>query len=128
MSRFSGHYGLEWKAPGLYRYRPYPAEPFAYRTDVVPGLVVVPEEMDTDGASTPRVLWTVPGYSPWDWLPAALVHDWAYEAKALGRPYCSRLEADLMLREGVLDLGFSKVVAETVYRAVRVAGGPWWRT
>lgn len=60
MTRFSGHYGLEWKAQGLYRYRPYPQDPFRYSTSVISNLVIVPEEMDTDGASTPRALWSIP--------------------------------------------------------------------
>jgi Protein of unknown function (DUF1353) len=39
-----------------------------------------PEEMITNGASVPRNLWYVPGFSAFDYTRAALIHDWLYEA------------------------------------------------
>jgi hypothetical protein len=39
-----------------------------------------PEEMITNGASVPRSVWYVPGFSAFDYTPAALIHDWLFEA------------------------------------------------
>lgn len=34
--------------------------------------------MRTDGGSVPRVCWSIPGFNPWAFLPAFLVHDWHF--------------------------------------------------
>ncbi len=39
---------------------------------------IVPQTMFTDGGSVPRVLWSVPGLSPWALGPAYIVHDWIF--------------------------------------------------
>jgi hypothetical protein len=39
-----------------------------------------PEEMITNGASVPRKLWYVPGFAAFDFIRAALIHDWLFEA------------------------------------------------
>jgi hypothetical protein len=41
---------------------------------------IEPGEMITTGASVPRRLWYVPGFSPFDYTRAALIHDWLFEA------------------------------------------------
>ena len=41
---------------------------------------IVPEEMITSGASIPRSLWYAPGFAPFDYTRAALIHDWLFEA------------------------------------------------
>jgi hypothetical protein len=41
---------------------------------------IEPGEMITTGASVPRNLWYVPGFSAFDYTRAALIHDWLYEA------------------------------------------------
>jgi hypothetical protein len=40
--------------------------------------------MYTDGGSIPRFAWGVPGYSPWGYAPAYIVHDWLFEAQHCG--------------------------------------------
>jgi hypothetical protein len=41
---------------------------------------IEPEEMITNGASIPRNLWYVPGFAPFDFTRAAVIHDWLFEA------------------------------------------------
>ena len=41
---------------------------------------IEPGEMITTGASVPRRLWYLPGFSSFDYTRAALIHDWLYEA------------------------------------------------
>ncbi len=41
---------------------------------------IEPEEMITNGASIPRKLWYVPGFAPFDFTRAAVIHDWLFEA------------------------------------------------
>ena len=43
-----------------------------------------PERMYTDGGSIPRMLWGVPGFSPWGYAPAYIMHDWVFEAHHCG--------------------------------------------
>lgn len=73
---FSGRLAVEYAGPGQYVYRPDKDDPFRFQrwngTRVTPGL------MRTDGASVPRVLWSVPGFAATDYLPAAVLHDWLF--------------------------------------------------
>jgi hypothetical protein len=41
---------------------------------------IIPQDMITTGASVPRNLWYIPGFSAFDYTRAALIHDWLYEA------------------------------------------------
>jgi hypothetical protein len=41
---------------------------------------IIPQDMITTGASVPRNLWYVPGFSAFDYTRAAVIHDWLYEA------------------------------------------------
>jgi hypothetical protein len=47
---------------------------------------IVPQDMYTDGGSVPRVLWGIPGLSPWALGPAYIIHDWIFEVHRCGRP------------------------------------------
>lgn len=44
------------------------------------GWKIEPGEMITSGASVPRQLWLLPGFSAFDFTRAAIIHDWLYEA------------------------------------------------
>jgi hypothetical protein len=35
--------------------------------------------MYTDGGSAPPVFWALPGFSPWGYGPAYIIHDWLFE-------------------------------------------------
>lgn len=45
---------------------------------------IVPERMYTDGGSVPRVLWSIPGLSPWGLGPAYIIHDWIFKVHRCG--------------------------------------------
>ena len=39
---------------------------------------IEPQEMYTTGGSIPRILWGIPGLSPWGLGPAYIIHDWLF--------------------------------------------------
>lgn len=79
-----------------------------------------------DGASLPRIFWTLIGRSPYDpaTLAPALLHDALYAAQLL-----SRSEADSLFRHAMWVNGHdSRRVAWAYWVGVRVGGWwPWWR-
>jgi len=93
---------------------------FTYENDKY--RITVKAGFSTDGASIPRVMWSVissPFYGPI--IYGAIVHDGLYTAMKL-----SRKESDELLKEMTLESGYSKVKAELVYNAVRAFGGSHW--
>lgn len=106
-------------------------------------LIVVPSGAVTDGASVPRILWSLTGITP-DGLhrPAAIVHDWLYDhagrietlIRADGSdqwnpssvPW-SRYDADRIFARILREVGVSRIRRRLMYRGVRVGGWwPWW--
>lgn len=75
----------------------------------------------TDGASIPRLAWRLIGH-PWaQYLPAAIVHDVLYEAEVWDRKMADDCFRDLMAW-----LEVPAIKRATMYRAVRLFGGPTW--
>jgi hypothetical protein len=84
------------------------------------GLVYVPKNFVTDGASIPRVFWAI--LSPFGaYFPAALVHDFLYSSK---NDEFTRDEADGIFLEAMKDCGVPWHRRTLIYAAVRCAG---WR-
>lgn len=84
------------------------------------GYVEVPKGTVTDGASIPRVFWSV--LSPFgEYFKAALPHDFLYTDK---NKKFTRKEADDILLEGMEVLGVHPAKRFLIYRAVRWFG---WR-
>jgi len=90
----------------------------------------VPEGFETDGASIPRLLWTLFG-SPME-LPrakAAILHDYLY---TIGPKEPEdqwdrlRLEADEVYKNFNIQLGMKKWKANIEYRFIRWFGGSHW--
>ncbi len=46
---------------------------------------IIPDEIYTDGGSVPRILWNVPGLSPWALGPAYIMHDWVFQVHRCNR-------------------------------------------
>ncbi len=71
----------------------------------------------TDGASTPRALWTlgIPPFGPY-WL-ATVLHDYLYRSSQKTRSEC-----DDLLLEAMLSLGVSHMIARLIYEGVRLGG------
>jgi hypothetical protein len=86
------------------------------------GMITVPTGFHTDGASVPRVFWSI--FQPYGaYFPAAIIHDWLYSAQSK-RLHIDRKTADLIFKESMFNLGIGWATRETIYRAVRLGG---WR-
>ena len=75
---FSGKVQVTWIAPNYFIYDPAPADPLVFKRG--DGKMIQPQRMYTDGGSIPPFLWGIPGYSPWSYAPAYMIHDWLFEA------------------------------------------------
>jgi hypothetical protein len=119
---FRGWPHLEWRGPRLYLFSQDPKLPFSFQRST--GETLTPQAMDTDAGSIPRVVWSLPGLSPWDYLPAYVIHDWDFRAHHCGLSDRSFEEANLTLAEGIFTLmmtGIAKsdwIRIEIIYRAV----------
>lgn len=83
--------------------------------------ITVPKGFITDGASIPKMAWSVLGVNPYysSIFPAAVVHDWLYCQKYLGRK-----EADKVFKRAMDSIGkLSKAQTYLIYWAVRLFGG-----
>ncbi len=127
LGRFRGWPSLEWRGPRKYFYRPAATDAFAFMPrieSVDPPSAIEPGELVTDAGSIPRVAWSIPGLSPWDYLPAYLVHDWDFEAHHRGIGERTFEEINLTLAEGIYTLMRTGVAhsdwvrIEIIYRAV----------
>jgi hypothetical protein len=90
------------------------------------GIITVPTGFQTDGASVPRIFWSI--FQPYGkYFPAAIIHDYLY-SRYSNRLSIDRKTADLIFKEAMFNLGIGWVTRETIYRAVRLGGGiPWKR-
>lgn len=97
---FTGQVWTGWNAPRDYQY--FSDEGFSFTR--ANGQTITPPDMHTDGASIPRLLWSLDNASPWDWLPAAIIHDGLFTAHHAGDDSVSFEEANLILRESIWTL------------------------
>lgn len=68
---------LRWKDEYIFEYIPDPENPFAFQRAT--GEIIQPGRLFTDGGSIPRIYWVKKGLSPWEYIPAYLLHDWEFE-------------------------------------------------
>lgn len=85
LGKFEGKPVLEVAGPRHYVFTQKAAAPFAFVR--ASGERIEPGQMATDGGSIPRVVWCIPGFDPWSYLPAYLIHDWIF--------HCSRAANNL---------------------------------
>ncbi|MCK5602441.1 DUF1353 domain-containing protein [Candidatus Pacearchaeota archaeon] len=100
-------------------------------------IIHIPERFITDGASIPRIFWTLIGHPMEDYVQAAVVHDYLYtsEDQLKNMPFVgewkvykyTRRACDYIFYEamGALDVG--KVKRMLMYQAVRRCAGRLWR-
>lgn len=124
MGTISGKYCLEPIGPRLFNYYPDKVTPFTYVTNS--GRIIIPQTMQTDGATIPWPVRGLPGYDPWDWPAGAIVHDWLYEAHHRGIEVVSFTEANTILGEILSDLGLDLFHRVTVVAATQTAGWYFW--
>jgi hypothetical protein len=120
--KYSGWPRLEWHGPLDYQFRQYPDDDFYFIRST--NEKIRPDEMQTDGGSIPRPAWIIPGLSPWDYLPAYIVHDWDFVAHHKHLSNRTFEEVNLTLAEGIYTLMKTGVAnsdlvrIEIIYRAV----------
>lgn len=124
MGRFHGDYDLRAVGPMLFAYRPNHSNPFRYVTD--DGRTIQPARMLTDGASVPRLFWSMKWLGPADWFDAAIIHDGMYEEHHLGLHDWTFTQANLVLLEALKAVGVPWLQRNLVYIAVQLFGWPVW--
>jgi hypothetical protein len=88
-----------------------------------------------DGATIPRVFWSILGYHPGGiMIPPSLWHDLIYKAKGqmtnelTGEPiFISRKNCDLLFKEHCIHVGVKRLQANRMYWGVRLGGAYFWR-
>jgi hypothetical protein len=89
--------------------------PFEYVGSVI---IRVPEGFVTDGASVPRLFWSLLG--PFgSYFSAAIIHDFLYSEHNRIFP---RQECDWIFLEAMAASGVGWLTRRTIYRAVRLGG------
>ena len=91
--------------------------------DNEPVRVCVPVGFKTDGASIPKVVWSLVG-SPWTgkYTKAAMVHDYLYRIRIY-----SRKRSDLIFYQAMKILGVPLWKRWAMHKAVRMFGWMPWR-
>lgn len=92
-------------------------ERFRYLSSL--GCVTVPRNTLTDGASIPKVFWSVL-YPFGAWFPAAVIHDFLY---SIGNDDYTRDEADFIFLEAMYNVGVPWHRRHVIHAAVRMFGG-----
>lgn len=83
------------------------------------GVIEVPAGTETDGASVPRVFWTV--FEPFgEYFGAAVIHDFLYSP---ANHEFDRWESDIIFKEAMYNCGVPWHKREPIYHAVRMFGG-----
>lgn len=94
--------------------------PLYYQTAL--GLVVVPENFRSDGASMPRLFWRLIGHPfQMQYLREAILHDWLYRTQP-----CSRALADRIFYE-LLAGKVKPWRRKLIYLGLRLGGWVAWR-
>ncbi len=120
MSSFTKHPDLKALLDGInWEVR----EPFEYRVGSEDSneVIRIPKGFITDGASIPKIFWSIIG-GPWGkYGYAAVVHDYLYHTKKY-----TRKKSDQIFLEAMKVLGVSWWKRRIMYQAVRWAGWiPW---
>jgi hypothetical protein len=95
-------------------------QPFGYK-DAGGTIWAVPEKALVDGASIPRIFWSILG-GPWDgrYRNASVVHDWFCAVRIMPWQATHR-----MFYEAMLTSGTDAALAKTMFLAVRYCGPSW---
>ena len=88
------------------------------------GTVTVPSGFVTDGASIPKVFWSI--LSPFgDYFAAAVIHDFLYSKS--NQNTFTRLQCDNIFKEAMFNIGVPWYRRDVIYRAVRTFGGAFYK-
>lgn len=129
--RFGWFYGVpavEWIQSGRSDLTIRLLRPFTFHRLHKQEDITVPAGFDCDGASIPRLLWTLVG-SPMTgrYRDAAIIHDWLYhQSRRWPRAKRSRKDADRVFYEAMRANGVGYERAHIMYWAVRLFAGSRW--
>ena len=101
---FTGSLVVEWHGPQKYVFFQHTSDETPFSFIRANGEVIQPERMITDAGSIPRILWTIPGFSPWEYGPAYIVHDWEFRLHMCGNSDKTFDEVNQTLLEGIKTL------------------------
>ncbi|MBM9593436.1 DUF1353 domain-containing protein [Roseitranquillus sediminis] len=107
---------LRWVSPDFFEYLPVGESEFGFvRAN---GETITPGRMYTDGGSIPRAFRNIEGFSPWNFAPAFLVHDWEFDVHHCRISDKSFSEVSVTMMEGIktlMEQGVSKRSQSTFY-------------
>jgi hypothetical protein len=84
------------------------------------GLIEVPVDFITDGASIPQAFWSILApFGPY--FAAAIIHDFLYSIQSTYK--FTRREIDEIFKEAMYNEGADWITREVIFRAVRTFGG-----
>jgi Protein of unknown function (DUF1353) len=101
-------------------------EPLSYESDFAGEVITVPVGYAHDGESIPRRVAGITGGQPC--RRAGVVHDYLYDAHALGGRSIDRDYADQVYEEACIVEGLDPVYARQRYNAVHAYAARHWRT
>lgn len=88
------------------------------------GVITVPKGFLTDGASVPKMFWSI--FDPFgEYFRAAVLHDFLYSTQ--GCAWLTRKECDDLFKEAMFNAGVPWVKRDLIYRTVRMFGGSRFR-
>lgn len=94
-----------------------------YKKENYPKYFFVPKGFESDGASVPRIFWSI--YPPWGkYAEAAVLHDYHYRTISLS---IKRKEADKIFLIGMKELEVGFFSRHIIYRAVRIFAYFTWK-
>lgn len=132
--RFGWFYGVpavEWIQSGRSDLKVRLLRPFTFHRKHRQEDITVPKGFVFDGASIPRLLWTLVG-SPMTgrYRDAAIIHDWLYNVsrRVPRSPRRDRKDADRVFYEAMRANGVGFERATIMYWAVRLFAGRSWGT
>ncbi|MCG8531026.1 MAG: DUF1353 domain-containing protein [Desulfovibrionales bacterium] len=101
---FSGILTVEWHGPRKFLFRQQDGSSPSFSFTRANGEVIVPGQMKTDAGTIPKFLWTIPGFSPWEFGPAYIIHDWEFRYHTCYRGTKTFAEVNRTLLEGIKTL------------------------
>ena len=124
MGKFTGKFQLELISRNTYLYIPL-KEPLQYVSNNNT-VFLLDEYFETDLASVPRFLWSIPNFSTGDFPRSALVHDWLFQLHDLGKEKLNFFQTNALLYEMIRAEGGNKLTAYMYQQACNVFGICIW--
>lgn len=110
--QLTGQVVVIWVKPDRFVYVPHPTDPLTFRPSRGPA--IVPDLMYTDGGSIPRIVQAAPGFSPWGYAPAYIIHDWLFTLRDCDPAALARLQVDFDRSSEILAEVIKALVANGV--------------